>query len=86
MGDHQAITLDPGVTGVRIVARMTDCVLDRAGYSAIIQNHQAPVCDQAASILVAERLPSVSQTLIVDSVQLRNAVSARGEPQGLLAV
>ena len=54
------------MTGVRIVARMTDCVLDRAGYSAIIQDpHQAPVCDQAASILVAERLPSVSQTLIL---------------------
>ena len=82
MGDHQAITLDPGVTGVRIVARMTDCVLDRAGYSAIIQDHQA----QFVTRQHPQRLPSVSQTLIVDSVQLRNAVSARGEPQGLLAV
>ena len=83
MGDHQAITLDPGVTGVRIVARMTDCVLDRAGYSAIIQDHQAPVCDQAAS---AASSVCQSDPYLVDSVQLRNAVSARGEPQGLLAV
>ena len=72
------------MTGVRIVARMTDCVLDRAGYSAIIQNHhQAPVCDQAAS---AASSVCQSDPYLVDSVQLRNAVSARGEPQGLLAV
>ena len=56
-------------------------------YSAIIQHHQALVCDQASSIPVASG-SSVCQSelLDVDSVRLRNAVSACGEPQGLLVV
>lgn len=56
------------------------------GYSAIIQHHhQAPVCDQASSIPVASG-SSVCQSELLDSVRLRNAVSACGEPQGLLVV
>ena len=64
MGDHQDDHSGPGSDGCPDRGA-DDRLSSGPGYSAIIQNHQAPVCDQAASIPVAELLPSVSQTLLL---------------------
>ena len=85
--DHlRTITLESGVTGVRIVAWMTDCPDPSIRQLFRRNHHQAPVCDQRSSIPVAVCSVCQSEQWLLVLTRLRNAVSAPGKPQGLLVV